>query len=462
MQYAAALSHKHKAFLKKTFPADALFFHKDETVLFGVDSSRLSAQPWAVVCADSVEQVQALLRFAHKERIPVYPRARGTNMVGATVPCHGGIVLSTLRMNKIIDIDGDDFVAEVQPGVVTADLQKAVEAQRLFYPPDPASLKISTIGGNVSTCAGGMRAVKYGVTREYVLGVEVVLPTGEIVRSGGRAHKNVVGLDIARLMCGSAGTLGVITRLWMKLIPLPEQTASVLAGFSSFENALTAARDVFRAGMLPTAMEFMDGNAMRALSMAGEVPWPDSTKAALLFRVDGSEESVAAEVTRLEQALSSVGPTSLQKGIGAEAEEPLWEVRRRISPSAFKLGPDKMGEDIAVPRGKTLEAVTKFHTIGQKCGVEILCFGHLGDGNIHTNIMYDRSDTASLAGAKEAKSLVFDVVLGLGGTLSGEHGTGLTKGPYLNQQLSGDELALLTRVKHAFDPHNIMNPDKGW
>jgi len=356
----------------------------------------------------------------------------------------------------------------VEPGVVTAQFQALVQKRKLFYPPDPASLKISTLGGNVATCAGGMRAVKYGVTRDYVLGVRAVLPGGKIVNAGGRTHKNVVGLDLARLFVGSCGTLGIFTKLTLKLLPLPEGSATVLAAFGSLGEALEGAREVFRAGILPTAMEFLDAKACWGIGQIKDVPWPASpdgegaTKAVLVLKVDGSRSALAAELSRVEGALAGSTPLCLLKGLGPAEEEPLWELRRLVSPAVFRLGPDKLGEDVAVPRGRTVEAVEGFQAIGAEQGIHVVCYGHLGDGNIHVNIVYDAADADQRARAKACKEAVFRLTLSLGGTLSGEHGTGITKGPYVPWQLGEEERALMAGIKGVFDPSGILNPGKGW
>lgn len=370
-----------------------------------------------------------------------------------------GVVVSMLDMDNIVDIDSRDFAVVAEPGVITADLQKAVEAKGLFYPPDPASLKISTIGGNISTCAGGMRAVKYGVTRDYVLGLEVVLPGGEVIHTGGRTHKNVVGLDLTRLMVGSAGTLGLVTQATLKLLPLPETSASVLIGFNDLSGCLQGAEAVFGCGILPTAMELMDHNTIKALEMHSAVPWSSGTGGLLLLKIDGSAESVTTDLEQIEKALSGVPTTFMEKGSGDDQER-LWELRRVISPAAFNLAPDKQGEDVAVPRGSVARAIEGYHQIGEQLGVIVLCFGHLGDGNIHVSVMYDKSVPGQADNALRAKKEIFKCTLNLGGTLSGEHGIGLTKAGYIGMQLGKTELNLMNGIKRVFDPLNIMNPGK--
>jgi len=462
-----SLLPQHRQFLAELFPGTDCLTTPEEMLVFESDASRLAGVPLAVVRPRNEEQIAELLRWAHTERMPLYPRARATNVVGLCVPDRPGVVVSTLCMDRILEIHADDFVAVVQPGVVTGDLQKQVEAQGLFYPPDPASLGISTIGGNVATCAGGMRAVKYGVTREWVLGCRVVLPGGKAIVCGGRNHKNVVGLDLTRLMVGSEGTLGIMTDITLKLMPLPEATASLMAGFSSLEQAMEAVRRVFRAGLLPAALEFMGQEVLHCLAELGAVPWPQdgTVQAVLLFRLDGSRAALAADLQRLRAALDDTAqsrPAWLEQGLGAQEEEPLWEIRRLINPASFRVAPNKISDDVTVPRGSLLPALTGIRAISGHCGLTILTFGHVGDGNIHVNIMHDaaRGDEKQRAG--QAKLAVMELILSLGGTLSGEHGIGLTKAPYVHRQLGEEERRLMRDIKSAFDPHGILNPGKAF
>lgn len=461
MPYAQALTKAHQAFLTELFPGDGCLFTPEEMNVFATDAGRERTMPFAVVRPESREQVAELLRWADAERMPIVPRARATNQVGAAVPVHKGVVVSLLRMNKIVDIDGRDFVAELGPGVVTAELQAACAKKHLFYPPDPASVKTSTVGGNIATCAGGLRAVKYGVTRDWVLGLEAVLPGGRVLSMGGRAHKDVVGLDLKRLFVGSAGKLGLITEVTVKLVPLPEASASVLVGFRDLASCMDGAQAVFQAGLLPSACEFMGGGVLDVVRMGNDIPVAQDARGALLFKLDGTQEGVDAEVRRLNQALDAVNPLSVEVGSG-EAEEAIWDVRRGISPGSYRLRPDKLGEDIAVPRSKVGELVERAELLGREYGLPLLCYGHLGDGNIHSNIMYDASVAGEAETAHRVKDELFRLALGLGGTISGEHGTGLAKKSFVPEQLSEDEMQIMADIKAVFDPNGIMNPGKGW
>jgi glycolate oxidase len=460
-QYAESLTDAHRAFLTDLFPGDGCVLEPEQLNAFSTDASRMRSMPWAVVRPESREQAAELLRWADAERMPLYPRARATGQVGNTVPSLHGVTVSLLRMNRILDIGERDFAAEVEPGVITSDFQEACAAKGLFYPPDPASVKISTMGGNISTCAGGLRAVKYGVTRDWVLGVEAVLPGGKVLAMGGRAQKDVVGLDLKRLFVGADGRLGLITRATVKLIPLPETSSSVLVGFPDLAASMDGAMAVFGAGLLPCACEFMDATTIKAVRLGGDIPLAREAQAALLFKFDGTAEGVASEIRRLETALAPVRPVSVEVGEG-EAEEAIWAARRDISPGSYRLRPDKLSEDLAVPRGRVPELVDIAQKAGAEAGLPVLCYGHLGDGNIHTNIMHDAARPEEVRAAHRVKERLFRAAVELGGTISGEHGTGLTKASFVPEQLGADQLRYMDAVRRVFDPHEIMNPGKGW
>ncbi|QJB58413.1 FAD-linked oxidase C-terminal domain-containing protein [Pseudodesulfovibrio sp. zrk46] len=460
--YPKSLTSAHKRFLKGLFPDEDCLLSPEQMAPFSADASLERAMPWGVVRPQSREQIEELLKWAQTERMPIYGRARGTGRVGNAVPSLGGLVVSMLKMNRVLEVDEYDAIAVTQPGVITSDLQNICAEKKMFYPPDPASVRISTIGGNVSTCAGGLKAVKYGVTRDWVLGLEAVLPGGKVMRSGGRSHKDVVGLDLTRLFVGANGKLGLITEITVKLIPLPEASASVLVGFSDLQSSLEGAKAVFQSGVLPAACEFMDRITLEAVRQGEEeIPLADSAEAALLFKLDGTEEGVNAEVRQLVKALEPQKPVSIETGRGVE-EERIWTVRRGISPAAFRIKPTKLAEDISVPRSRVAEAVERAHKIGESHDLTVLCFGHLGDGNIHVNIMHDGENSDEVKRAHIAKNEVFRLAVELGGTISGEHGTGLTKAYFVPEQLPALNVQIMNSIKSIFDPQNIMNPGKGW
>ena len=456
------LRREQRRFLRTLFPEDGLLEAPEAMHIYGSDASRQHSQPLAVVRPKTREQIQRLLAWAAKEHLPVYTRGRATNVVGGCVPEQGGIVLSTLYLNQIEAIDDQDFVAVVQPGVITGELQKQARRKGLLYAPDPASAGMSSIGGNVATNAGGMRAVKYGVTRDAVLGLEAVLPGGRVITTGGRSHKNVMGLDVTSLLVGSEGTLAVVSKVWLKLLPAPQETASVLSFFPDLEGALHAAQNLFATGLLPVALELMDGDVLACIRQVASLPEADQAGAALLVQVDGGSACVAAEKAVIESVCHDAGASSQHAGLGVQEEARVWQARRLISQASFRIAPHKFSQDITVPRGRVGPYIHGVKHIGAQEGVTILTFGHLGDGNIHTNIMHDNTREQERTATRRAARRVMRLVLELGGTLSGEHGVGRTKYPYVQQQLGREQQALMRRIKEIFDPSGILNPGKGY
>lgn len=456
------LTDAQERFLLDLFGQADCLVSAEATHVFGSDASRRFARPLAVVRPTSEEQVVKLMGFIQREGLPVVVRGRATNVVGACIPDPPAVVVSTLKMNRVLEISPEDFIARVEPGVIVGKLQAELAKQGLFYPPDPASVNMATIGGTVATCAGGMRAVKYGVTREYVLGLRVVLPGGEILRTGARTHKNVVGLDLTRLIVGSEGTLGVTTEITLKLLPKPAATATLVTAWPDSETALAAAQAIFAGGMLPTALEFLDKTTLTALSRLKALPWPETAGAALFTLVDGSEAAAAGDLARLKTLLGGLNPLWSAEALGREAEEPLWEIRRSINPASFQIKPDKLSDDVTVPRGRALELVRFVHELSGTSGAPVLVFGHLGDGNLHVNVMYDKRAPEESRVAAEVKNAVQDKALELGGVLSGEHGIGCVKTPSLGKQLDKKAPAVMRSIKAVFDPNNLMNPGKAY
>ncbi|MFZ5812468.1 MAG: FAD-binding oxidoreductase [Thermodesulfobacteriota bacterium] len=451
-----------RRFLSELFPGDAAVFAPEETCVFGTDASRRQALPAAVVRPETEEQVRELLRFAHAERIPVYCRGRGTNTVGDCVPTAPGVVVSTTRFADILEISEDDFVAVCRPGLVTADLQKALAKKRLFYPPDPASVRFSTLGGNAATCAGGMRALKYGVTRDFILGIRAVIPGGEVIVTGGRTHKNVAGLDLTRLLAGSEGTLAFFSEITVKLLPLPDATATALCAYADPDAALAAAGDVFRAGMLPAAMEFLDQTCLETVAAVRPLPWSGKAAAALLLRLDGSEGAVSADLDKLTGVMARRSPLFVKTALDVPGQEVLWEIRSLLNQASFQVAPDKISDDVTVPRGALRRAVAGIRAIAARAALPVLVFGHVGDGNLHVNIMHHAGDPGQRQRALAAREEILDLTLSLSGTISGEHGVGLSKLPYLDRQIGPGERGLMRRIKAVFDPHGIMNPGKAY
>jgi glycolate oxidase len=373
----------------------------------------------------------------------------------------GGIVLCMDRMNRIVEINTRDFVAVVEPGVITGKLQEAARKKNLFYPPDPASLKDCSIGGNISTNAGGPRCLKYGVTRSYILGLTVVLPDGKVVTCGGRTHKNKTGFDLVGLFTGSEGLLGVVTQATLRLLPLPPSRAVLSAGFASIEAASRAIQDVFAAGFLPAALEVADEftlNAARAYSPSAKFP---PGKAQVIIEVDGQPASVRSEAADLEKLLKKSGAAGIQKATTPDACEALWGLRRLYSQSLKATGLKKLNEDIVVPRGRLVDLMKFAARLQKQYGFPLACFGHAGDGNIHVNIMVENPDDPAVQ-KKSAAALdaLFTQVLSWQGAITGEHGIGLAKKPWWKQALSEETRALHQTLKKALDPAGLLNPGK--
>jgi glycolate oxidase len=371
-------------------------------------------------------------------------------------------VLSLERLNRILEIDEASLVAVVEPNVVTGDLQDAVERVGLFYPPDPASLRQSVIGGNVAECAGGPRAFKYGVTKHYVLGLEAVLPTGEIVHTGGKTVKNVVGYDLTHLLVGSEGTLAILTKIILRLIPKPPVQATLRATFATIAQAVEAVTRLIRARVVPAAIELVDGESLRAISayLGTETLAPAGTGAILLIEVDGLAELVEGEAVRVEQACRDAGATEVLRARDEAERTELWRVRRELSPALRTISPIKHNHDVVVPKGRIPGLFSLVDELKTRFGLRIPCFGHVGDGNIHVNIMVTPGEIDEMRRAHEAERALFTGVVDLEGSISGEHGIGFAKADYLGLELTPQTIDLMKRVKRAFDPNGILNPGK--
>ncbi len=433
-----------------------------------VDLAAHSADKWfashppeVVVWAESTEEVVTTLRFAHEHRLPVTTRGAGVGYVGGCVPIRGGIALSVMRMNRVKEINLEDGVAIVEPGVITGDLQAAVKAHGWFYPPDPASLKECSLGGNLATNAGGPRCLKYGVTRHYVLGLEVVLADGTLVRAGGRCHKNKTGFDLIGLFVGSEGMLGVITEATLRLLPHPRARAGFSASFATFAQASAAVQAVFAAGFLPAALEISDKFTLDAARRRlGPEALPPG-EALLMLEIDGREETVAAERRALEDVARAAGALAVVPAPDEAAMEALWTQRREFSYSLRDTGLIKLNEDVVVPRGRLVELVTFCEALQAETGIPIACFGHAGDGNIHVNLMVaDMDDPATKAQAEAGLDRLFRHVIAMGGAISGEHGIGLAKQRWFADAVGSGALDLHQRLKAALDPARILNPGK--
>jgi glycolate oxidase len=420
----------------------------------------VARRPEAVVFARSAKSVATVLGFAQRHHLPVTARGAGHGYVGGCVPARGGIVLSLARMNRIKEISAADFVAVVEPGVNTQQLADEVEKKGLFYPPDPASRKDNAIGGNIATNAGGPRCLKYGVTRDYVLGLEVVLADGAIVRLGGRTHKNKTGFDLHRLFVGSEGLLGIITEATLKLLPLPPCRACLAVGFNSMGNAVRSLHAILAAGFLPAALEIADAFTLAAAYRRTRSERLRRCRAHLIVELDGQSRSVRGEVRAVQKLLGPQRPLFVEAGFGAEKCEEIWQIRREFSYALRDTGLTKLNEDIVVPRGKLEELFAFAARLQKKHGLPVACFGHAGDGNIHTNIMVDFTQPGAKKRSQAALDELFTQVLQWGGAITGEHGIGLAKKPWWSQALSKEARDLHRRIKQALDPKGTLNPGK--
>lgn len=435
----------------------------DNSVLteHATDKWNASALPEAVVFAETTADVSSLMKFAHKRRIPVTTRGAGVGYVGGCVPVQGGIVLSVTRMNRILDLNPADGVIVVQPGVITVDVQNAAKSVGWYYPPDPASLKECSIGGNIATNAGGPRCLKYGVTRQYVMALEVVLADGRILRCGGRTHKNKTGFDLVGLFCGSEGELGVITEATLRIIPHPPSRGMLAAVFPEFAMAAETVQAILNSGHLPSALEITDTFTLQAARRyLGEDVLPDG-KAHLIVEIDGRKTAVREELEELDSLLHRHSAASVDRAETEEACEAIWQLRREFSYSLKNTGMTKLNEDIVVPRSKLVELVEFCSTLLDGDDLAIACFGHSGDGNIHTNIMVaDYKNPEMKRKADAAVDTIFKWVLAHQGAITGEHGIGLAKVPWIGLALGETGMDIHRTLKHALDPENILNPGK--
>ena len=432
----------------------------EELACYSYDGSGQEYPPGAVVFPASTEEICRIMQLASTTPFPVVPRGAGTGMTGGALPVAGGLVMVMSRLNHILEIDQDNQIAVVEPGVITGDLRTETARLGLYYPPDPASLKFCTMGGNVAECAGGPSAVKYGVTRDYVLGLEAVLPDGRLIHTGVRTAKGVVGYDLTRLLVGSEGTLAIITKITVKLLPAPEARSTLLVLCAGMVEATSLVATIL-AHHTPCTLEYMDRTALSIVQDKLPFSFPEEAGALLLLELDGQTDTVPLATHQFTKFLQTQPGIIQSRTAESEAEaDQLWAARRAISPSAFSLKPHKMSEDVVVPRSRLPQLVSCTEKLSRDLGVVIFTFGHAGDGNIHVNIMLDKNDPQEVRQANTAKQLLFEEVLRLGGTLSGEHGIGLTKALYLDMELDQPTMALMQEIKKLFDPRNILNPGK--
>ena len=446
--------------IKRIVGKEYVHSEMEERVCYSYDATNQRYLPDLVVFPADAHEVSEILKLANEEGFPVIPRGAGSGFTGGTLPVNGGLVLVLTSLNNILEIDTENLIAFVEPGVVTGDFQKEVEKLGLFYPPDPSSLKFSTLGGNVAECAGGPRAVKYGVTKDYVIGLEVVLPTGEIISTGVQTAKGVVGYDLTKLIVGSEGTLGVITKIIVKLLPLPASKKTILAIYPKLEDAAKTVTMIVASKIIPAALEFMDHSAIVCVEDFLKIGLPEDAEAVLLLEVDGDPYLADKDAARIREICLRCGANEVETAEDKKSEENLWRARRAISPSLLKVSPTKINEDITVPRNKIPDILAKINDIAKRSELNVVNFGHAGDGNIHVNVMIDKKKSEEVNRANEAVKEIFQATLELGGTISGEHGIGVTKAPYFKMELGDLGVEVMKRIKKSFDPNNILNPGK--
>ncbi len=453
---------KQIQYLQNIVGKENIYSDKAHLIAYSYDATKARFEPDAVVFPRDEDDISKILKYCNEHKIIIVPRGAGSGFTGGALPSSGGIVLAMERhMNKILEIDVKNMVAVVQPGVINKDLQKAVEEIGLFYPPDPASQEYSTLGGNVSENAGGMRAAKYGITKDYVMATRAVLPNGDIIRAGKKTIKDVAGYNISGILVASEGTLAVLSEITLRLIPKPKLTKTAMGIFESVHDAMESVYKTMASGITPVAMEFLDNLTIRAVEETFSKGLPVDAGALLVTDVDGNlEEDLNFQLAQIEKVFRQNGCKEFKIAKDEQEASDIWFARRNASPALSVYGSKKLNEDVTVPRAVLPQLLEKFYAIAKKYDVKIPCFGHTGDGNVHTNVMVDGSNEEEVKKAYKAIEEVFAATVELGGTLSGEHGIGSAKAPYMHMAFSDEEMALFKSIKMAFDPNNILNPFK--
>ena len=456
------MDKKHFNHFKNIVGDENIYEDKAHLIAYSYDATREHFEPDAVLFPRNEQDISDILTYCNANQIIIVPRGAGSGFTGGAIPSEGGIVLAFERhMNKILDIDMENMVAVVQPGVINMDLQKAVEEVGLFYPPDPASQDYSTIGGNVNENAGGMRAAKYGITKDYVMAIRAVLPNGDIIKAGKRTIKDVAGYNISGILIASEGTLAVTTEVTLKLLSKPKMTKTAMGIFDSVTQAMEAVYKTMAGGVTPVAMEFLDNLTIRAVEQTYNKGLPVEAGAILVTDVDGNlENDLDFQLDLIEKIFKENGCSEFKRAKNDAEAADLWFARRNASQSLSIYGSKKLNEDVTVPRAVLPQLLTAFNAIAKKYDINIPCFGHTGDGNVHTNVMVDGSDPEQVKIAYQAIEEVFQATIDLGGTLSGEHGIGIAKAPYMSMAFTDEEMNLFNTIKKAFDPNNILNPHK--
>ncbi len=456
------LKSEHKQYLQNIVGKENIFDDKAHLIAYSYDATKVRYEPELVLFPRDEKDVSDILTYCNKNKIVVTPRGAGSGFTGGSLPANGGIMLCFEKhMNKILEIDMQNMVARVQPGVLNRDLQNAVEELGLFYPPDPASQDYSTLGGNVSENAGGMRAAKYGITKDFVMALRAVLPNGEIIRAGKKTIKDVAGYNIAGILIASEGTLAVITEITLKLLSKPKMTKTAMGVFLTVEDAMNAVFKTMAKGITPVAMEFLDNLSIRAVEEKFHKGLPKDAGAILICDVDGDLDiQLSNQLNDIEEVFKQNNCLEFKKAEDEDEAKDIWFARRNASQSITMYGTKKLNEDITVPRSKLPDVLKGIEEISKKYGVKIPCFGHTGDGNVHVNVMVDGNNEEEIEKGHKAIIEVFKLAVALEGTLSGEHGIGLSKAPFMNIAFSEAEMDLFRAIKKAFDPNNILNPGK--
>lgn len=443
--------------LEASFPAERLYTDPVDCYAYSYDNSRNFRPPIAVVFPLTIEEVQAVVCLCNEHKVPLVPRGRGTGTAGGSVPEQGGVALSLERMNRILSIDPDNRMAIIEPGVLNQELQDAIRPKGFFWPPDPSSAPYCSVGGNLATCAAGPHAVKYGVARDHVLGLKAVTGTGELIRTGCYTTKGVVGYDLTRLIVGSEGTLAVIVEATLKLTPLPRATGGLTAQFKDTVSCAHAIAAIMAQPFVPSALEFLDNNALNLIRNRHPGMLPEEMRALLMIEVDGSESEIAEATAAILKACEVDGLIEAKK---AEDTKALWAARKALSPLLRDVAPKKINEDVAVPVSRLPELLGGIETLAARYNIANVNFGHAGNGNIHVNLLVDPGNADEMTRAEACLDEVFSLVLSLDGTLSGEHGVGMAKRPFVPREIDATTIAVMKSVKQAFDPANILNPGK--
>ncbi|MFS0786395.1 FAD-linked oxidase C-terminal domain-containing protein [Shouchella sp. 1P09AA] len=446
--------------LQQTINSERILTSPEDCVSYGFDASFGACTPDVVVQACSTDEVVTVMKLANKYLVPVYPRGQGTSLSGGPIPVKRGLVLDCSQWNNKLTINSDDMIAIVSPGVLTSKIDEEAEQYGYMYPPDPSSAHVSTIGGNLAENAGGPRGLKYGVTKDYVLGLEIVTPEGEVVRTGGKTVKNVTGYDLTKLIVGSEGTLAVITEATLKLVPRPKATKTLLALFDEIVDSGKAISALLKSGIIPAKMELMDQASIQAVEAYEPIGLPLDVDALLLIELDGHPVAIEEEILEVERWCQTMHAREVKIAETEEMAAEFWRARKMVSPAIVRVKPTKISEDATVPRSKIPDMFAALKEIKDLYQVDLVVFGHAGDGNLHPNIIADVRDREEMERVEQAVAAIFKAAISLGGTLSGEHGIGTMKAPFMEMEVGEMGLDLMKRVKQAWDPNNILNPGK--